>query len=599
MKIYFTLLYLFLLINISFSQTVSYELKMDDPKSHYFQVDMILKGFKNKEIEVKMPVWTPGSYLVRDFPKNINHVFAIDEDGKKLMVHKVSKNTWQIQRQKSRNIRVSYLVYAFDLTVRTSFLDENHGYVNGTSMFMYTEETLNKPGELMIQPHESFSKISTNLSLKSGEGFVNDLNSQVFTFSNYDELVDSPIEIGNQHEFTFQASGVEHTVAMFGWGNYDEVQLKQDMAKIIEAETAVFDLNPNKHYTFIIHNVTNSQGGLEHSGSTTLSVNRFSYQGEAYLGFLSLVAHEYFHLWNVKRIRAKQLGPFDYDQEVYTSLLWVMEGFTSYYDELILLRAGFYTKKQYLAKLQSTINYIERRKGTRVQSVADASFDAWIKAYQPNANSSNTTTSYYSKGSIIAALFDVMIIEKYQGEKCLDDFMKILYQKYYVKLSRGFTPSEFQDEISEFLDRNMNSFFEKYIYGTAIPDYDSFFSKVGIQVENQSSDELTFGANLSQSGRSVIISSLITGSSAEKSGLSVGDEILSVNGIRASESAIDKAISFMGKDETLNLLIARDNVIMEKEFKLFPSKRYAFKMSAIENDKEAIELLNYWLRSTN
>ncbi|HNR86388.1 MAG TPA: hypothetical protein PKN38_07245, partial [Taishania sp.] len=299
----------------SFSQTARYELRMENPANHYFQVDFYLKDYKSKEIEVKLPVWAPGSYLVREFSKNLNQVRATDENGNPLQLIKKTKNAWIIKREKAKEVKVSYEVYAFELTVRTSFLDLTHGFVSGTGVFMYTEETRNKPGQLKIIPHASFSKISTALP-EVGEGVVNDSKAKEYRFENYDVLADSPIEIGNQEEFTFDAAGVKHTVAMYGWGNYDVEKLKVDMAKIVTSTTAIFGENPNKNYTFIIHNVTDGQGGLEHLNSTTLSVNRYTYEGDAYLGFLSLVAHEYFHLWNVKRLRAFELGPFDYDREV-------------------------------------------------------------------------------------------------------------------------------------------------------------------------------------------------------------------------------------------------------------------------------------------
>ena len=352
---------------------------------------MELSNFSEKEITVKMPIWSPGSYLAREFDKNVDLVTAKDENGKSLEVHKTSKNAWLITKGKAKKITVNYEVYAFELTVRTSFLDLTHGFVSGSSVFMYVDGHKKESGSLEVVRYGGFKKITTALK-RAGDGIQKE-TSENFVFDNYDQLVDCPIEIGNQEEFSFDAAGVKHHVGIFGAGNYEVEQLKKDMKRVVEAATDVFGQNPNKEYTFIIHNVTNGQGGLEHTNSTTLSVNRWTYQGSDYVGFLSLVAHEYFHLWNVKRIRPVELGPFDYDNENYTSLLWVMEGFTSYYDELLLLRAGYYTKEQYLRKLFGTLNYVEGSPGARVQPVAHASYDAWIKAYRPNENSRNTRSS--------------------------------------------------------------------------------------------------------------------------------------------------------------------------------------------------------------
>lgn len=595
MKLVTTFLFLTVLATVGFSQTARYELRMENPANHYFQVDFFLKDYKTDEIEVKMPVWAPGSYLVREFSKNVNQVSAYDENGKELTVVKKTKNAWTIKRGKAKEVKVSYEVYAFELTVRTSFLDLTHGFVSGTGVFMYTEETRNKPGKLRIVPHASFSKITTALPL-AGEAVVGDGTAKEYTFSDYDYLVDCPIEIGNHEEFTFTAAGIPHTVAMYGWGNYDIPTLKRDMTKIVEASTDIFGQNPNKDYTFIIHNVTDAQGGLEHINSTTLSVNRYTYQGDEYLGFLSLVAHEYFHLWNVKRLRAFELGPFNYDQEVYTSLLWVMEGFTSYYDELILLRAGLYDKNQYLNKLLGSINYVEGTPGARVQSVAHASFDAWIKSYRPNENSSNTTISYYSKGGVIAALFDAMIIHKFNGKKCLDHFLRELYAKYFEKLQRGFTEKEFQQEISSFLGEDLTLFFNDYIYGTKIPDYNAIFGKTGLDVEYVGVSLPTFGAILTQSGKTVAIKTVRSGSAAENAGLSPNDEIIGCNGLRVNKNDFENLVNSLNSGESLNLLIARDDVLLELKLTISDYERPKFKFSAGNGAKE-VRLRDYWLRT--
>ncbi len=576
------------------AQEISYQLKMSKPQTHYFEVEMQLNNFKEKELLVKMPVWAPGSYLVREFAKNVDRVYAFDENGKPLNVIKVSKNTWKVEKGKSKNVKVAYNVYAFELSVRTSFLDLTHGFVSGSSIFMYIDKYKEKAGKLKVEPYVGFSTITTALP-KASESIAADGHKE-FRFENYDQLVDCPIEIGNQEEFSFTTSGVKHTVAMYGVGNYEIEKLQRDMAKIVEAATNVFGENPNKEYVFIIHNVIDGQGGLEHTNSTTLSVNRWTYSGPEYLGFLSLVAHEYFHLWNVKRIRPIELGPFDYDTENYTSLLWVMEGFTSYYDELLMLRANFYTKEQYLSKLQSTINYVEGSVGTRVQPVAHASFDAWIKAYRPNENSANTTMTYYSRGAMIASLLDAKIVAKYKGTKCLDDFLQVLYQKYYKKMDRGFSEKEFKTELANFLGENMDDFFAKYIDGTEIPPFNEIFSPVGIKVEDVSSKSPSFGASLRQDGGKLMIRGIRSGSSAEDAGLSVGDEIIGCNGFRVNQNALEQVISSLNAGEKMNLLISREEILYEVQVQMkeFTKPQFQLKMTS---ESTSSLLRNYMLRT--
>jgi predicted metalloprotease with PDZ domain len=578
----------------AFSQSIQYELRMPKPQSHYFQVVMELTNFKESELHIKMPVWAPGSYLVREFARNVDLVYATDETGKKWRLEKDAKNAWVLKTGKAKKIRVSYEVYSFELSVRTSFLDLTHGYVSGSGVFMYVDGHKERPGKLTIYPFSEFKTISTALP-RNGEGVAAD-GSEQFMFENYDQLVDCPIEIGNQEVFEFVAAGVKHTVAMYGTGNYSVFELQEDMVKIVEAATDVFGQNPNKEYTFIVHNVVDGQGGLEHCNSTTLSVNRWTYQGKAYLDFLNLVAHEYFHLWNVKRIRPIELGPFNYDEENYTTLLWVMEGFTSYYDELLMRRAGYITESEYLAKLESTVNYVEGSVGARVQPVAHASFDAWIKAYRPNENSSNTTMTYYSRGAMLAAVIDAMIIEKYSGKKCLDHFMRVLYDKYYTKLKRGFSDKEFQFELSAFLDQDMTDFFNRYVYGTEMVPFDKYFGPAGVDVSFRKSTAPSFGAGLKQEGSRLTVRSVRSGSAAENAGLSVNDEIIGYNGFRVDQSSLEAFLASLEVGENMKLLVSRDQILLELTVVMteFERAQFSFKGST-QVDRE--KLRKYWFRA--
>jgi len=582
-----TILLLFtLLITNIFGQTVSYKLMMSRPQSHYYEVEMEVSGYKGKSFDVKMPVWAPGSYLVREFSKNLNLVKAFNEKGEPIEVSKVTKNKWNIAKSKAKKVTIKYEVYAFELTVRTSFLDLTHGFVSGTSVFMYTEKSKNNPGKVEIIPYKDFNTITTALR-KEGE-------SNTYLFENYDQLVDCPIEIGNQKVFDFDAAGVHHTVGMYGEGNYDIEKLKVDMAKIIESTSNVVGVNPNKEYTFIIHNVVDGQGGLEHMNSTTLSVNRWTYEGNSYLKFLSLVAHEYFHLWNVKRIRPIELGPFNYDEENYTTLLWVMEGVTSYYDELILLRAGYYSEETYIAKLLSSLNYVEGTIGSRVQPVAHASFDAWVKGYRPNENSSNTSMTYYSRGAVIAACLDAMIIKESNGSKKLDNFMRHLYDKFYIKLERGFSDIEFQNELEDFIGYDLDTFFNDYVYGTKVIDYKSIFAPIGVNAVYTGESRPSFGAYLSQSGNKLVVRRIRSNSAAENAGLSVNDEIIGCNGYRVDKSDFEKMISDLEEGNQLSILISREDVLYELKVTMLNYERPQYQFLLVD-DENTNKLQKTWL----
>ncbi|MEJ6736990.1 MAG: hypothetical protein QNK84_08125 [Flavobacteriales bacterium] len=535
--------------------TISYEVSMPEPHTHYFNVKMDVVDYQKEYFDVQMPVWSPGSYLVREFAKGVEGLVAT-ANNKTLKAEKINKNTWRIYPKESKNVVINYKVYAFELSVRTSFVDASHAYFNGTSMFMFIDELRNTPHNLTIIPFKDWKKVSTSLPKTSKEGFQ-------YQAPDYDILVDSPVEIGNQETFYFTSAGVIHHVAMYGKGNYDIEKLKVDMAKITQACTDVFGENPNKEYTFIIHNLTHGSGGLEHLSSTTLEVNRWTYEGSDYKGFLSLVAHEYFHLWNVKRVRPIELGPFDYNNENYTSLLWVMEGFTSYYDELLLYRAGIYDEETIIRKFRGSINNIENQPGNKVQPVAHSSFDAWIKAYRPNENSYNTTISYYSKGSVVANMLDLMIINNTKGEKNLDNVMQYLYNEFYKKQDRGFTPAEMKTTLEKVSGLKMDDFFAKYINGTETFDYNTLFGYAGLTVETVVNKDPSLG--ISEANNK--IRRVYRGSSAYTGGLNVNDELLAIDGFRI-DGNIKDFIDAKDVGDEISLLISRDNIIQTIKFPL-------------------------------
>lgn len=590
MKFYLSLFTIFIILSLASAQEIHHVLSIPNPESHYFHVQLELTDFEEDELVVSLPVWAPGSYLIREFAQNINIVKAKDENGNPLPIDKVRKNKWKIQRNDAKKVLINYEYYAFELTVRTSFLDKSHGYLNGSNIFMYPEGYKDASGRLTILPHSSFKKVATALpTLKDGEQGDGKFE---YTFSNYDELADCPVEIGNHEEFSFEAAGITHRVAMYGAGNYVVEDLQRDMAKVVESTTNIYGENPNKEYLFIIHNSDVGSGGLEHKTSTTLNVNRWTYQGTKYLGFLSLVAHEYFHLWHVKRFRPFELGPFNYDEENYTDLLWVMEGFTSYYDELILRRAGMYSEEQYLSKLSGTMNYVEGSPGNKVQPVAHSSYDAWIKAYRPNENSRNTAISYYSKGHLIAAVFDAMMIKKHKGKKSMDDFLQLLYAKYYKKEDRGIKKEEFKMELEKFIGQDLTQFFNDHVYGTKTIDYAKYFKPIGLNISLNDAEKVSFGVSTSETNGKLIVRSVLAGSEAEKAGLSPNDEIISFQGIRVGQTNFNEYLNELNVGNEFVLIISRDGLLEVIQAKMgsSPSVKYVFDLD--NEDK----LANYWLR---
>ncbi|MHA4894357.1 M61 family metallopeptidase [Pedobacter sp. PWIIR3] len=564
---------------------VGFEVSFVEPQAHYAEVEMNISGLVKDYVDVKMPVWAPGSYLVREFAKSVEG-FSATANGKDLKFEKVRKNAWRIHSAKANLIKIKYRVYAFELSVRTSFVDDTHAFLSSTSIFMYPDGQLKSPSTVEIIPFTGWSKVSTGLEPVAGEKFT-------YRASDFDVLFDSPIEVGNQDVFEFTASGVKHEVAMYGTANYDQERLKVDMPKVIEQITAIYGENPNKHYTFIVHNVSVGSGGLEHLNSTVLGVARDSYATEkGYKGFLGLVAHEYHHLWNVKRLRPIALGPFDYDNENYTTNLWVAEGFTSYFENKILLRAGYRTEAETAQAFATGIAAVYNIPGARIQSAASASYDAWIKSYRPNENSGNTSISYYTKGAVIGTLMDLEIARATKGAKSLDDVMHDMYHQYYKKLGRGYTDAEFKATVEKISGISFTDFWAKYVNGTTPVDYQKYLGYAGILVkdDNAGNQEPYMGVASKKVEGLFVVSSMLRGSAAWNGGLNVNDEVISVDGVPLTV-VLEKMplIATKKVGDVITLLVRRDGIV--KEVKLVLTANPNVKLTAQLDDAATEEQL--------
>jgi predicted metalloprotease with PDZ domain len=571
--------------SLSAQNKIAFEVSFSEPQAHYVDVSMEISGIKAAFINLKMPVWTPGSYLIREFAKNVESFNALSSSGGGLKSEKINKNTWRVATQGAGQIKVSYRVYANEISVRTSFVDESHAFLSPTSIFMYPDGHINKPSTISIKPHKAWSKISTGLEFVASK-------ADTFYAPDFDILYDSPIEIGNQDVFEFDAAGVKHEVAMYGGGNYDPEILKRDMAKIIEVQTKTFGVNPNKRYVFIVHNFNSGGGGLEHLNSTVLGASRNSYNTESgRLRFLSLVSHEYFHLWNVKRLRPIALGPFNYDAENYTTNLWISEGFTAYYQDIYTKRAKLQSSERYLADLANTITQVENQPGNRVDPVSQASFDAWIKQYRPNENSVNSTISYYSKGALIALIMDLEIIQSTNGKLGLDEVMKAMYDEYYVKKSRGFTDAEFKAMAEKIAGKSFDDIYSNYVNDVKTIDYNKYLNYAGLALidEAAAANDPYLGANTTLRDGKIIVTSVLRQSPAWVSGLNVNDEILAMDDLRINNvsdprmSEVNKFISSKRVGDKIKVLLNRDGELLTIDLSLVKNPNHKFKITSIES----------------
>ncbi len=570
---------------------IAFDVSFTEPQAHYADVKMEVSNINNDYLEVKMPVWTPGSYLVREFARNVENFVASDENGITLSSIKTNKNTWKIHSPKSKKVKINYQVYAFEISVRSSFVDMSHAFLSPTSIFMYVQGQLKQPATITVHPIKAWDKISTGLEPLAGK-------TNSFYAPNFDILFDSPMEIGTQDIFEFTAAGVKHEVAMYGGGNYDKERLKSDMTKIVEEETAVFGVNPNKRYVFIVHNYNTAAGGLEHLNSTVLGMSRNNYADKTnYARFLSLVAHEYFHLWNVKRMRPFALGPFDYDNENYTTNLWIAEGFTAYYDNWIIRRAGLCSFEEYLEVLSDNINVIENQPGNRIQPVSQASFDAWIKAYRPNENSRNSTISYYDKGSMVALVLDLEILNATQGKKGLDDVMKAVYNEYYVKQSRGYTDAEFKTLAEQVAGFSLDMIYSDFVNDTKQIHFSKYLNYVGLQLVDDLADQNTpyLGATSVIKEGKIIITNIARGSAAWTDGLNANDEIIGIDGDRVND--LDKMIATKKVGQKITLLINRDGLLKNMDITLTKNPNVKLRIIPLEAASDSqLALRKRWLK---
>jgi len=567
-------------LNMLAQPTLSYSVAMDEPSTHYFTVEMNISNLKTDSLCLKMAVWTPGSYLVREFSRKVDGFSVTDEKGIELPHIKTQKNTWCINNIGSSGaIKVKYQVYSFELSVRTSFLDSEMAFISPSSVFMYVDGHQQIPSTLKIKPYGEWKQISTALKP------VNTNNNWTLQVPDYDTLADSPILIGNHEVINFMAAGIPHVLAVSGPGNHKIEKMAKDIPPILEAATAIFGEHPCSDYTFLQINTQSMGGGLEHLHSTALMNPRWGFEPESnYQKWLGLVAHEYFHLWNVKRLRPIELGPFDYESENYTRLLWVAEGFTSYYDDLILKRANVLDVKTYLSILAGNIAGVDSKPGTLVQNLAESSLDAWIKYYRPDENSDNTTVSYYNGGAVLAAMLDLSIRNETKGKKNLDDVMRFLYAEYYKKQSRGFSEQEFIQGVEKVAGVPMITFFSDHVYDTKLMDYNKYLNYAGLQLVNNANNKgPALGINTNLTNNQLIISKIKRGSCAYKFGLSVNDEILAINDFRVnSENDLKNTISRYQVGDTVSFLVNRSGIIKNISVQLESLEEYNYKIEKLQ-----------------
>lgn len=558
---------------------IAYTVSMSKPWTHLLEVEMRLRWAGTPAAaELKMPVWTPGSYLVREYARHVQDFAVKDASGRDLQWEKINKNTWRINTAGAKEIVATYRVYSNELTVRTNELNDEHAFWNNGALLMFPKDQLKAPSTVTVKPYGNW-KVATGLPEVAGQ-------PNTFRAENYDVLYDSPFEVSDYKEIKFTVRGKPHRFVVTGEGNYDLKQMAEDTAKIAEEGYKIFGEFPFDDYTFIVN--LRGGGGLEHLNSTALQWNRFGFKPRSrYTGFLNLVAHEYFHLWNVKRIRPDALGPFDYENENYTKLLWVAEGATAYYEGILLRRAGLITDTEMLAQKARLIEQLQARPGRFETSLEEASMDAWIKYYRQDENAINNQISYYDKGEVVNMMLDIAIRTASKGSKSMDDVMRHLYNEFYKK-NRNFTPEDFQRAAELAAGKSLDDFFSKYVRGEADIDYNAIVNPIGLQLaaENSDKNKAYIGADLAEENGRLTIRTVPANTPAYNQGLNTGDQIVAVDGYRASQSFLQTYVGERKPGDKVKLTIFRFDKLRDVDFTLGNSTRTEYAFVPAENPTE-------------
>lgn len=524
------------------------------PEAHLFRVSLTVPDPHPEGEVLSLPVWIPGSYMIREFARNIVEISAKHAD-RSVRLQKIDKTTWQTGKLRGAgSLVVKVLVYAWDLSVRCAHLDQSHGFFNGTQLFLQVRGREDGPHlvEIVRPQGDAFTdwKLATALKPESRRSIDRGGFGRRIADS-YDELVDHPVEMGNFASVSFKAAGVPHEMIITGSSDFDAGRLQEDLARVCETQCALFGGGaPFSHYQFLTMAVGEGYGGLEHRASTALLCSRKDLpargavrRDEAYRVFLGLCSHEYFHAWNVKRIKPAAFKPYLLDRENYTRLLWVFEGFTSYYDDLALVRSGLISTEEYLGVMAKTVTAVERNPGRMRQSVSESSFDAWTKYYRQDENSPNAIVSYYQKGALIALGLDLTIRSRTENRKSLDDVMRYLWA-HYGENSPGVAEEAMPAIILEATGVDVRREIARWVDGCEDVPVERLLRPFGVQLTRRAGNQQTrLGIRARKTGTVMRLTSVLDGGSAQAAGVSAGDELVAINGLRVDADNLEQLLS--------------------------------------------------------
>ncbi len=562
-------------------EQITYRLRFPLAQRHLVEIEAIIPTVdrqssrqsteldRTPRLKLIMPLWTPGSYLIREYARNIESIAAFDgETHEPLLIRKIDKNSWIVEGFRSETIRVVYALYCREMSVRTNWIDEEFALINGAATFLTRDDAMDVPHIVEIEPIALWPYIAS--SMPASDGSQGDELSTCFTrrAGTFHELVDSPILLGDIAIHTFEVSEKKHFLAHLGnQPGWDLPRAVEDCQKIVAQQHGFWKDIPYPSYWFI-NIAAEGRGGLEHDNNTVLLTDRWTMaKPDSYLEWLGLVSHEFFHTWNVRRLRPRPLQEYDYQQEQYLEELWIAEGITSYFDDLFVLRAGLSTPEAYLGQLNKTINTVEDAPGKLVQSLRDSSWDTWIKHYRPDENTQNSRISYYTKGAVVAFLLDAKLRELSGSQKSLDDVMRHLWNSYRAT---GYTLADFEHVVTSQVAWDWKPWFEEHIFRAEQLNYQPAYDWLGLERVQGNSVEVEIGCEfVSRDGR-WMVTKVIRDAPGSMSGLQVDDELIAVEGWRLPKDNWRDRLQQL-KGQSLTCTVARRGQL--KEVSVLPRKR--------------------------
>jgi len=568
---------------------MAYSIDCRQGQTHLLRVTLRLTVPDTDVLDLHLPVWTPGSYLVREYARHLEAFSVIAADGTPREWWKCRKNQWQVACTAGESLTISYAIYGHELSVRTNHVDHTHAYFNPAAVCLYVPEYRHLPLTVTVQAPANW-RLTTPLEPHGDDPFT-------VWAADYDQLVDSPFEVGTHPVYSFEVAGKRHELAVWGEGNFEPERAIADLQRIIQTEAGLLGGLPYDRYVFILHLTHKGYGGLEHANSCSLLFHRFGFQPpDQYRRFLCLVAHEFLHLWNVKRIRPQALVEFDYDNENYTTSLWFAEGVTSYLDQLIPLWAGLFDAHHYLKLLSESINRYLQTPGRHVQSLTAASFDAWIKLYRPDENSINSQMSYYLKGELVALLLDLRIRLNFNHQRSLVDVLRRLWQQY-GETAGGYTPADLWQTIETVADENLADWQQAFLEGTADLPLGDWLGRVGLELVPQEALPYT-GLQFKQKTGALYLKAVLRHSPAEALGLVAGDEIIALDGWRVKGEEWSERLQAYTAGDAVELMWCHDQRLHTGRLILAaPQPRYQLRRSAKATSEQRAHL-QAWLGST-